>query len=216
MSLNANHRLLTAAEERDLLVRSQAGDKAARDALVMHNQGLIKMLMGGHRDDDHRMPKEDLEAACQVGLLEAVDKFNLDFTVRFSTYAYYQIRRKISGSIQDIERFDRVQLVSDADRYHYLKLVTGVGHEGVSEYEFDVKDKLRRSLRSLSRVERQAISLTCGLKKPPLTLRAAGQIMGMSGERVRQLRERGMLKLRVKFKVNELTRSEVQRLKEVY
>lgn len=75
------------AEEttRCLLARAQAGDEAAREMLVRGHLGLAKSIavrFRGRGEDD-----DDLYQVAAIGLLKAIERFDLSRPVRFSTYA---------------------------------------------------------------------------------------------------------------------------------
>lgn len=69
----------------ELIKRSNSGDKAARDKLILGNLrlvlSLIKKFAGG------QVSADDLFQSGVIGLIKAVDNFDESFGVRFSTYA---------------------------------------------------------------------------------------------------------------------------------
>ena len=72
-------------EKRELLVRSRQGDMEARCALVMGNLRLVLSVIG--RFNPKKESMDDLFQVGCIGLIKAIDNFNLDMDVRFSTYA---------------------------------------------------------------------------------------------------------------------------------
>ena len=68
-----------------LIQRSHEGDEEARARLVEENAGLVWSTVRhfGNRGCD---PEDLFQIGC-IGLLKAIDKFNLEFDVKFSTYA---------------------------------------------------------------------------------------------------------------------------------
>ncbi len=76
---------LTAKEKDELLRRAKNGDSAARDELIMGNLRLVlsviqKFTSRGENPDDL------FQVGC-VGLIKAVDNFDINQNVLFSTYA---------------------------------------------------------------------------------------------------------------------------------
>ena len=67
-------RLLTAADEIALAARVQAGDRAARDELVLNNLGLVPFIARPYRRLGHR--EEDLIAVGYLGLIDAAERFD--------------------------------------------------------------------------------------------------------------------------------------------
>ncbi|MCX7750062.1 MAG: sigma-70 family RNA polymerase sigma factor [Candidatus Bipolaricaulota bacterium] len=86
--------MLSREEELRLAQRVARGDPAAREALIVANQGLIgHVLHREFRAFSHLW--EDLFQEGQVGLIKAVDRFDWRRGCRFSTYAVWWIRREI-------------------------------------------------------------------------------------------------------------------------
>lgn len=90
----------------ELIAKSQAGDKEAKETLITENSGLIwsvaKRFIGRGADAD------DLYQLGCVGFLKAVDGFDLAFGTQFSTYAV----PKIAGEIRRFLRDDGAVKVS--------------------------------------------------------------------------------------------------------
>ena len=82
-----------------LIKRSHSGDKVAREQLVEENVGLVhcvvKRFLG--RGAEH----EDLFQIGSIGLLKAIDKFDLTYNVKFSTYAVPLISGEIKRFLRD-------------------------------------------------------------------------------------------------------------------
>lgn len=89
----------TDQEVRRLILDSQAGDTQSRDSLVLANQRLVwavvqRFLGRGYDADDL------FQIGC-IGLMKAVDKFDLSFDVKFSTYAVPMIIGEIQRFLRD-------------------------------------------------------------------------------------------------------------------
>ncbi len=84
---------------REQLRMAQAGDKAARERLVQENIGLVKSIVS--RYTARGVDKEDLYQIGMVGLLKAIDYFDLKYDVRFSTYAVPMIAGEIRRFLRD-------------------------------------------------------------------------------------------------------------------
>ena len=79
-------------------VRLRAGDRSARDELVISYAPLVKYVLGRMAISlPAVMDADDALSAGTVGLLHAIDRFNPDQSVRFERYA----RRRIGGAIID-------------------------------------------------------------------------------------------------------------------
>lgn len=83
----------------ELIDKSHQGDKIARDTLVEENLGLVwnvvKRFLGrGHES-------EDLFQIGTIGLIKAIDHFDTNFQVKFSTYAVPMIMGEIRRFLRD-------------------------------------------------------------------------------------------------------------------
>lgn len=82
-----------------LIERSQAGDKDARERLIEENLGLVRHIV--KRFLDRGYDAEDLFQIGCIGLMKAIDKFDLSFDVKFSTYAVPMIQGEIKRFLRD-------------------------------------------------------------------------------------------------------------------
>ncbi|HJC48207.1 MAG TPA: RNA polymerase sporulation sigma factor SigF [Candidatus Lachnoclostridium pullistercoris] len=82
-----------------LLQMAHEGDKAARDQLVEENVGLVWSIV--RRFGGRGYEPEDLFQIGSIGLLKAIDKFDLSYDVRFSTYAVPMITGEIKRFLRD-------------------------------------------------------------------------------------------------------------------
>jgi RNA polymerase sporulation-specific sigma factor len=103
---NTKRQHLSDEEVRQLIEASQAGDQTARDRLIQQNIRLVWSVV--QRFLNRGYEAEDLFQIGCIGLLKAVDKFDLSFDVKFSTYAVPMI----IGEIQRFLRDDGIVKVS--------------------------------------------------------------------------------------------------------
>lgn len=96
---NVKSKMLSHEEVRELISKSQQGDKAARDELVEKNVRLVWSVV--QRFMNRGYEPEDLFQIGSIGLLKAIDKFDLSFGVKFSTYAVPMIIGEIQRFIRD-------------------------------------------------------------------------------------------------------------------
>ncbi|ANC77746.1 MULTISPECIES: RNA polymerase sporulation sigma factor SigF [Bacillaceae] len=87
-------------EEIKLLIKqSQDGDQSARDTIVEKNMRLVWSVV--QRFLNRGYEADDLFQIGSIGLLKSVDKFDLSYDVRFSTYAVPMIIGEIQRFIRD-------------------------------------------------------------------------------------------------------------------
>lgn len=86
-------------EVKKLILQSQQGDQLARDEIIQKNMRLVwsvvqRFLNRGYEPDDL------FQIGC-IGLMKSVDKFDLSYNVKFSTYAVPMIIGEIQRFIRD-------------------------------------------------------------------------------------------------------------------
>ena len=86
-------------EVRELLRRARAGETECREAVVLANTGLVWSMV--RRFTGRGYEAEDLFQIGCIGLLKAVDRFDLSFDVCFSTYAVPMIAGEIRRFLRD-------------------------------------------------------------------------------------------------------------------
>ena len=84
---------------KELIVNAHNGDKQAREMLITENMGLIWSIV--RRFSGRGYEIEDLFQIGSIGLIKAVDKFDMTFDVRFSTYAVPMITGEIKRFLRD-------------------------------------------------------------------------------------------------------------------
>lgn len=82
-----------------LIRKAQEGDKAAREQVINENVGLVWSIV--RRFLGRGQEAEDLFQIGVIGLMKAVDKFDLSFDVMFSTYAVPMIAGEIKRYLRD-------------------------------------------------------------------------------------------------------------------
>ncbi|MBE5869108.1 MAG: SigB/SigF/SigG family RNA polymerase sigma factor [Lachnospiraceae bacterium] len=82
-----------------LIAKSQAGDKNAREVLIENNLGLVHHIVKRFLGRGH--DAEDLFQIGSIGLMKAIDKFDLSYDVKFSTYAVPMISGEIKRFLRD-------------------------------------------------------------------------------------------------------------------
>ncbi len=82
-----------------LIRKSHDGDKEAREQLVEENVGLVWCVV--KRFCGRGTEAEDLFQIGSIGLLKAIDKFDLSYDVKFSTYAVPMISGEIKRFLRD-------------------------------------------------------------------------------------------------------------------
>lgn len=95
----ASLKVLTDEEKRALLLRAHAGDKAARQELICGNLRLVLSII--QRFTGRRENLDDLFQVGCIGLMKAIDNFNVELDVKFSTYAVPMIVGEVRRYLRD-------------------------------------------------------------------------------------------------------------------
>lgn len=78
---------------------AQRGDEYAKEQLIVHNMPLIKSIVARYRGNATEY--EDLIQLGSMGLVKAINNFDTNYNVRFSTYAVPMIAGEIKRFIRD-------------------------------------------------------------------------------------------------------------------
>lgn len=146
----------------ELIARSQAGDKAAGDALIEENAGLIWSV--AKRFIGRGTEPEDLYQLGCLGFLKAVEGFDLSFGTQFSTYAVPKIAGEIRRFLRDdgaikVSRSLKEQAASIKLARNHLSSALGreptvqeiSNHTGFSPEEIAVAETATSSVESIYR-----------------------------------------------------------------
>ncbi len=213
------------------------------------NIGLARAVAMKYR---HRgLELDDLVQEGCVGLLRAIDRFEVARGWRFSTYAMWWVRHFIERAIQGQASLIRLPRhtatgmqasrasLCAQDGFAKIPALTGQTHVSVDAYESvallavepaankcdggscetafdfvesksptpeetviesDLRRHLRRLLNRLPLREAEVLTLLYGLTGEEMNLREVGDRLGISGERVRQLREAAVKRLAEYFR----------------
>ena len=108
--------LLTHGETMQLIALAQHGDDSAREELVVRNMALVGSIVRGYLGRGAEY--DDLMQIGSIGLIKAIDGYDAQFGVRFSTYAVPMI----SGEIKRFLRDDGIIKVSRSLKENALKI----------------------------------------------------------------------------------------------
>ncbi|MCR5608225.1 MAG: SigF/SigG family RNA polymerase sporulation sigma factor [Lachnospiraceae bacterium] len=83
----------------ELITQYRQGDKTARDKLVIDNTNLVWSIVKRFKNRGYE--PQDLFQTGVIGLIKAIDKFDVRFNVKFSTYAVPMITGEIKRFLRD-------------------------------------------------------------------------------------------------------------------
>ena len=194
---------LSAAEERECFAMFKKGDEEARQKLILHNLRLVSHIVRKYYATNKN--QDDLVSIGTIGLIKAVDTYNVDNGSRFATYASKCIQNEILMSFRaekkhasDISIHETIDVDRDGNPLAYIDVISS--DENVSE-ETERKilsDKAMRCIKTvLTLRERQIIVMRYGLGgTPELTQREIAERLGISRSYVSRIEKSALEKLK--------------------
>jgi RNA polymerase primary sigma factor len=168
-----------------------------REYLVRTNLALVLAMAKRTRLGD--VDFSEIVSEGNMALLRAVEKFNVDRGFKFSTYACRAILKGFSRTAQKHTRYRNrfpVEFEPDLEKSDWAdKKRDAVEEDLVGE----LKTIVERNLAELSDVEQTVIRRRFNWEQEqpsPLTLEEVGSIIGVTKERVRQIQNKALAKIR--------------------
>ncbi len=168
-----------------------AKEPAIKEKLILEYAPLVKLVAG--RISIHigqYVDFDDLISYGIFGLIDAIDKFNMDKGVKFETYASLRIRGEIIDNIRrldwipnkDVTVADVVQTKADTPDLSYEKK--------------EVKEILINAINKLTEKEKKVVTL---YYFEELTLKEISKVMNVSESRISQIHSKAIVKLQNKL-----------------
>ena len=153
--------LLSREEETDLALKAKAGDKAAKDKIV--NANLRFVVNVAKKYQNHGLDLPDLISEGNIGLLTAIERFDVSKGYHFISYAVWWIRQAILKAICEKSRAIRLPLNRANELVqieHARKLMAG---DKTEEQEFAEVARMlkmdKQHVREMVNISRDMISL---------------------------------------------------------
>ena len=197
---------LSADEERKCFRLAAAGDADAREKLIVHNLRLVSHIVRKFYSSS-RM-QEDLVSVGSLGLIKAVDSFDIENGARFATYAakciqneilmFFRQQRKLQA---EVSINDAIDVDRDGNPLTYIDVISC--EENLAD-DLDLRldgAKVRTYVDTvLGERERQIVKLRYGLDgRDTLTQREVAALLGISRSYVSRIEKSALEKLRSAF-----------------
>lgn len=251
----SRYKVLEFSEVNDLIKKAQSGDVIAREKVI--NANLRFVVTVAKQFQNRGIPLMDLISAGNLGLMKAVDKFDIDRGVTFLSYAVWWIRQSIYNSIYWQGKEIRlpmsqqllINIITDCidkflkenhrnpssieiselteipvEQIDFLsqfsnKLVSVDDYIGGDEENSQVcdiipdgeipledqvnksfvADELKGMLSKLTVREHDLMCMLYGIGMPSVNAKTIADMYGVGGERIRQMKEATLAKIRKKF-----------------
>ena len=198
--------LLTPDQEVELAERIKRGDPEARSHMIRANLRLVVKIAQDYAN--YGLPLLDLISEGNIGLMKAVERFDPNKGGKLSTYAAWWIKQSIKRALANQSKTIRlpVHMVDKISKMRRVAMAMSeeLGREptddelseeiGIDRAKLSQLDGL---LTVLDERERKIIDARFGLAgQKPRTLEEVGQEFGVTRERIRQLQNIALRKLR--------------------
>lgn len=172
----------------DVLACAQGGCRACLDAVIRQNEGLIHAVL--RRTQRGEAPYEELVQEGRIALWQAACRFDRQRGVAFSTYAWIAIEHQVHRAVARARGVEgHLELGDPAGLLEAVELEV---------WRSQVRRPLEQALARLPAHLREVVLAVYGLNgAAPCTMAAVGRRRGISGERVRQLRNDALVLLRL-------------------
>ena len=193
---------LSAEKERQYFKLVREGDEAARNKLIMHNLRLVSHIVKKYYGSYDA--QEDLLSIGTIGLIKAIDSYNIENGTKFATYAgkclqneilmHFRADKKLKCEVSINETID---IDKDGNPLTYMDVISC--EDTIAEDLFvrmSSKQALEIIKDTLDRREREIIIRRYGLAgNAPQTQREISQIMGISRSYVSRIEKAALQKI---------------------
>src|SRR5688572_26249645 len=168
-----------------------------REYLVRTNLALVLAMAKRTRLGD--VDFSEIVSEGNMALMRAVDKFNVDKGFKFSTYACRAILKAFSRTAMKHSRHKTrfpVEFEPEMEKSDWSDRKRDIVEEDCID---ELKQIVERNLADLSDTEQTVIRRRFNWQQQdesPLTLEEVGQIIGVTKERVRQIQNKALLKIK--------------------
>jgi RNA polymerase primary sigma factor len=169
-----------------------------REYLVRTNLALVLAMAKRTRLGD--IDFAEVVSEGNMALLRAVDKFNVDRGFKFSTYACRAILKAFSRTSMKASKYKTRFPVEFEPEYEKSDWADRRRDAVEEDCVDELKQIVDRNLAELSEVEQTVIRRRFNWQQQeesPLTLEEVGQIIGVTKERVRQIQNKALTKIRL-------------------
>ena len=205
LSQNAFPQPLSEEEEEKYVRLLMEGDQEARDILIKHNLRLVAHI--AKKFDSSQNDCDDLISIGTIGLIKAINTFDMAKNIKLATYASRCIENEI---LMYLRRTSKTKLEVSIDEplnvdwdgnELLLSDILGTDEDVISkgiEDEIE-KELLNHAIDQLSPRERRIVELRFGLKQPDgaeMTQKEVADLMGISQSYISRLEKKIMKRLK--------------------
>lgn len=198
---------LSHGEEKLYLKRCKEGDQTARNLLIEHNMRLVAHVVKKYQCQDY--DTEDLLSAGTIGLIKAVNTFDVDKGSRLATYAARCVENEIlmllragKKRAKEVSLFEPIGTDKDGETVSLVDVIEMENPKTIDQLilDQDIKELYQAFDQKLTENEKQVISMRYGLfKGKEHTQREVAGVLGISRSYVSRIEKKAIGKLREEF-----------------
>ena len=125
---------LSSKEMNELFIKYKSGDESSRESLINGNLRLVLSVLKKFYNKSENL--DDLFQIGCVGLIKAIDNFDLSYDVQFSTYAVPMIMGEIRRFMRDNSSLRISRSLKDI-AYRTLKIIDKCAQSGIQDIDYD-------------------------------------------------------------------------------
>lgn len=197
---------LSLKDEKKYLLEMKAGNKASRNKLIEHNLRLVAHIIKKYYSGNNN--QDDLVSIGTIGLIKAIDTFDVSKGIRLSSYAARCIENEVlmffrnaKKSSQDVSLNEPIDTDKDGNALVLMDIMSQ-GDSIVEDLDIKIKsEKLYKYIEEILPFRDQIIiKLRYGLNGTiPLTQREVAEKLGISRSYVSRIEKKAILLLRKRF-----------------
>jgi RNA polymerase primary sigma factor len=205
--------LLSEEQEARLSARILQGDERALNRLIEANLRFVVVIARQYQGQGLSM--EDLVSEGNLGLMKAARKFDATRGLRFVNYAVVFIRQQIEKAVRKESDEQRVESTRDGQtrsvdaplgskaNVSLLSVLVNADSPQADQrvYNANLEDAIERSLQTLNERETTVINAFFGIGEERQTMAEIAERMSLKRERVRQIRDRAVRRLKKNMKL---------------
>ena len=204
--------LLSEKEECELSARVLRGDSRAGNRLVEANLRFVVAI--ARQYEGKGLSMEDLVSEGNVGLMKAASRYDAGLSQRFVNFAVVHIRQQIEKALKAESAAQRVESRPNGETRSVdaplgsksnMNLLSVLADSNAPTtdarvYDSAVEHAVERALTSLSEREAQVVNAYYGIDQDNLTLAEIADDMGLKRERIRQIRDRALRRMKKAYR----------------
>lgn len=205
--------LLSEEQEARLSARILQGDERALNRLIEANLRFVVVIACQYQGQGLSM--EDLVSEGNLGLMKAARKFDATRGLRFVNYAVVFIRQQIEKAVRKESDEQRVESTRDGQtrsvdaplgskaNVSLLSVLVNADSPQADQrvYNASLEDAIERSLQTLNERETVVVNAYFGIGEERQTMAEIAERMSLKRERVRQIRDRAVRRLKKNMKL---------------